>query len=122
VHVPLSKDAKVDWEKIEDAEYFNKRIGIKILKQRAQPMSKFEPLEFKAGAMRELALSESVKEFRLSNLKSLNQSNTSLQGGRGKMVSSPRENKPYKKSVHNSISKEAQANAAARKKRVNDKL
>jgi hypothetical protein len=58
----------------------------------------------------------------LSNLKSLNQSNTSLQG-KSKMINSPREmSKPSKKSVHNSISKEAQANAVARKKRVNDKL
>jgi len=35
VHVPASKDAKVDWDQIEDEEYFNKRIGVKILKQRA---------------------------------------------------------------------------------------
>lgn len=69
-------------------------------------MSKFEPLEFKAGAMRELALSESVKEFRLSNLKSLNQSNSSLQG-KSKLISSPKESKPSKKSVITSISKEA---------------
>jgi hypothetical protein len=85
-------------------------------------MSKFEPLEFKAGAMRELAMSESVKEFRLSNLKSLNQSNTSLQGGKSKIISSPQASAPSKKSVVNNFSKEAQANAVARKNRVNDKL
>lgn len=32
VHLPASKDAKVDWEKIEDEESFNKRVGCKILK------------------------------------------------------------------------------------------
>jgi len=37
IHAPTSKDAKVDWEKIEDDNFQNKRIAIKILKQRAQP-------------------------------------------------------------------------------------
>ena len=41
VHVSTSKDAKVDWEKIEYEEQFNKRIGIRILKSRAQPRPKF---------------------------------------------------------------------------------
>lgn len=78
LHAPTSKDAKIDWDKIEDIEYFNKRIGIKILKQRAQPRPKFEPLDFKAEAMKELAQSTSAKEFRESNLKSFTASNTSL--------------------------------------------
>jgi len=47
VHLPPSKDAKIDWEKIEDEESFNKRIGNKILKQRAAPKNKFEFTQFK---------------------------------------------------------------------------
>jgi hypothetical protein len=31
VHLPPSKDAKIDWDAIRDQEDFNKRIGIKIL-------------------------------------------------------------------------------------------
>lgn len=88
VHAPASKDAKVDWDKIEDNEYFNKRIGIKILKQRAQPRSKFEPLDFKAGAMREMADSTTVKEFRESNLKSFNASTNSLNRTKTQQIAS----------------------------------
>lgn len=47
VHLPPSKDAKIDWEKIDDDEAFNKRVGIKILKYRATPKPKFEPITFK---------------------------------------------------------------------------
>lgn len=79
VHLPPSKDAKIDWEKIEDDEAFNKRVGIKILKYRATPKPKFEPSAFKMQAMKELKESASVKEFRESNLRSFNQSQGSLQ-------------------------------------------
>jgi hypothetical protein len=32
IHAPATKDAKIDWEKIEDDNFQNKRIAIKILK------------------------------------------------------------------------------------------
>lgn len=35
VHTLTSKDNKADLERIEDEEQFNKRIGVKILKNRA---------------------------------------------------------------------------------------
>jgi hypothetical protein len=54
IHVPASKDAKVDWERIEDEEQFNKRISVKILKQRAQPKDKFKPEDFKISAIKEM--------------------------------------------------------------------
>lgn len=41
----------MDWEKIEDEECFNKRIGIKILKSRANPAEKFSAASFKDLAM-----------------------------------------------------------------------
>lgn len=74
VHLPPSKDVKVDWEKIEDEESFNKRVGIKILKQRATPREKFNPEEFRAVAMRDINSNASVKTFRETNLVSLNNS------------------------------------------------
>jgi hypothetical protein len=79
VHVPPSKDAKIDWEKIEDDESFNKRVGAKILKFRAAPKEKFEFTQFKDAAMKNLKESASVKEFRESNFKSFNNSQGSLQ-------------------------------------------
>jgi len=88
VHAPTSKDAKVDWEKLEDIEYFNKRIGIKILKQRAQPRPKFDAHDLKKSAMIELASSTSAKEFRESNLKSLNSSQGTIQRTRTLQVAS----------------------------------
>ena len=35
IHLPATKDAKVDYEKIDDDMATNRRISIKILKQRA---------------------------------------------------------------------------------------
>jgi len=78
VHAPASKDAKIDWEKIEDEESFNKRVGVKILKCRATPKPKFEPMAFKDLALKDLKESASVKEFRESNFRSFNHSQGSL--------------------------------------------
>lgn len=64
VHAPVGKDGKVDWDKIEDEEQFNKRIGIKILKSRAFPKERFQAQSFKDLAMKDLQESVSVKEFR----------------------------------------------------------
>lgn len=35
VHIPQSKDSKIDRDKIDEEWNFNKRIGVKILKNRA---------------------------------------------------------------------------------------
>lgn len=78
VHLPPSKDQKVDWEKIEDEEQFNKRVGIKILKQRANPRVRFDPQEFRAVAMKDINSNNSVKEFRETNLISFHQSQQSI--------------------------------------------
>ena len=78
VHLPPSKDQKVDWEKIEDEEQFNKRVGIKILKQRANPRVRFDPHEFRAVAMKDIDSNNSVKEFRETNLISFHQSQQSI--------------------------------------------
>ena len=66
IHAPTSKDAKVDWEKIEDDNFQNKRIAIKILKQRAQPRDQFKSELFKTQAIKEMNASETVKAFRES--------------------------------------------------------
>ena len=66
IHAPATKDAKVDWEKIEDDYFQNKRIAIKILKQRAQPRDQFKSELFKTQAIKEMHASETVKAFRES--------------------------------------------------------
>lgn len=122
VHVPLSKDAKVDWEQIEDEEQFNKRIGIKILKSRANPRPKFEPLDFKACAMRELENNPSVKDFRESNFKSFSHSNAgSLNATRRLNSTVDARDNSNKKSIP-APSMQQELTAASQKQRVTQKL
>lgn len=79
VHLPPSKDAKIDWDAIRDQEDFNKRIGIKILQKRAAPREKFSVDQFKAQALRDIAENKSVKNFCDSNMISLMNSQASIQ-------------------------------------------
>ena len=55
VHAPVSKDQPVDWEKVAEDEYANKRINYKVLKHRAQPTHKFAAEEFKQTAIESMA-------------------------------------------------------------------
>jgi len=122
VHVATSKDSKVDWEKIEDDESFNKRIGIKILKNRAQPKPKFQPLNFKNAAMKDLQVSQSVKEFRESNFKSFNQSQGSLHVTlQNKQKSTVKSDAPTKRTLP-APSRQQEINAEEKKQRVDEKL
>ena len=41
IHAPATKDAKIDWDKIDDDISVNKRILLRILKHRAQPREAF---------------------------------------------------------------------------------
>jgi len=76
-HLPASKDGQVDWEQIEDDDFFDKRINIKILKFRSQPRQPFNAADMMQSAMSDLSKSGTIEKFRLSgrntyNLDSLN--------------------------------------------------
>lgn len=64
VHLPVSKDQPVNWVEIADEEYANKKICSRILKHRAQPGSVFEAEEFKKSAMKSMATSGDIANFR----------------------------------------------------------
>jgi len=77
IHAPVSKDQPVDWAKIADDEFANKRINCKILKHRAQPKHQFEAEEFKQTAMEQMAKSADVASFRESVNRSIRSSRDS---------------------------------------------
>jgi hypothetical protein len=54
----------VDWVAVADEEYANKKISTRILKHRAQPTSVFEPEEFKQNAMKNMATSGEIAQYR----------------------------------------------------------
>lgn len=64
VHLPISKDQPVDWEKISDEEYANRKINTRILKHRAQPFHNFKAEEFKSSAMAHMAASGEIGNYR----------------------------------------------------------
>lgn len=54
----------VDSDQIEDDEFYNKRIALKILKFRCKPNRDMQPEEFKQASMKDMAQSDEVKSFR----------------------------------------------------------
>ena len=64
VHLPPSKDQPVDWSMIADEEYANRKICSRVLKYRAQPAGKFEAEEFKKSAMKTMAMSGEIANYR----------------------------------------------------------
>ena len=116
VHLPPSKDQKVDWEKIEDEEQFNKRVGIKILKQRAMPREKFNPQDFRAVAMKDMNSNHSVREFRETNLISFHQSQQSIPS---KAQLAEQNEMPMRRKL---TAKQRRDNAAATRAKVDAKL
>ena len=64
VHLPVSKDQPVDWLSIADDEYANKKICSRILKYRAHPNQQFQAEEFKQTAMKSMAASGQIADYR----------------------------------------------------------
>jgi len=54
----------VDWAQIADEEYANKKINSRILKHRAQPNAIFQPEVFKQTAVKSMATSGEVADYR----------------------------------------------------------
>jgi len=54
IHLPPSKDAEVDWSKIEDDIYYNKRINLKVLRYRANPKKPWTANDLKQSAFQHL--------------------------------------------------------------------
>ena len=82
-HLPPGKDQSIDWNKIEDEEFYNKRIALKILKHRANPRANFVPEKFKNSAVRDMSRSGDVKAFRESGSRIMSKSsNRSRQEGK----------------------------------------
>jgi len=104
VHLPPSKDQPVDWSQIAEEEYDNRIVNQRILKHRAKPNSDFKAEEFKHNAMKDMAKSGEVSEFRKSMQKTF-QSNKSKQttprAASGSMPMSP-------KSAHSSMDEDVE--------------
>ena len=128
IHAPPSKDQPVDWAKVADDEYANKRINSKVLKHRAQPKQRFEADQFKASALEHMAKSADVASFR----ESCNRSIRSSQGGSragppsGQAPPSPRRAEPEARSRPVTIERadtgltELEEREAAEEKEKND--
>lgn len=54
----------LDSEQIEDEEFYNKRIALKILRFRSKPRQDIKPEEFKEASMKDMASSGQVANFR----------------------------------------------------------
>jgi hypothetical protein len=70
VHVP-PKDQQLDYKRIEEDEFFAKRIITKILKERRNKRKVFNPEEFKSSFVGSLSKNEEVSEYqrRMTNEK-----------------------------------------------------
>ena len=58
-----TKDFTPDPKKIEDDEYFAKRINLKIMKERSNKRPDFKPEEFKKAYIKEMQKNEEVSEY-----------------------------------------------------------
>ena len=62
IHVP-AKDQQIDLKKINEEEFFAKRITLKILKERRNMRKRFNPLEFKDQYVNEFQNNQEINEY-----------------------------------------------------------
>lgn len=54
----------LDSEQLEDEEFYNKRIALKILRFRSKPLQELKAEEFKNASIKDMASSGQVANFR----------------------------------------------------------